>query len=194
MEKVSLHLFSINKSIFYSTYCRYLVCNQISTVSADHHRQSVLLFPVFSDGIAEAGPWIEESKRRPNAKAGLLSRYSSVLSLTITSTKLKCWNFCLQSVTLVPNRRRSFTTSFTDVPSYRDGMIDSWEGVYMLREGFSLLKVVEALPRFFIFIFTYSLHMVDGSNFCSQPAIQKWRGCGLRMMGAREIDTHGNPW
>lgn len=45
----------------------------------------------------------------------------------------------------------------------------------MLREleGLSLLKVVEVLPRYFIFIVKYSARMVDRGNFCSQPAIQK---------------------
>lgn len=45
----------------------------------------------------------------------------------------------------------------------------------MLRglEGLSVLKVVEVLPRYFIFIVKYSARMVDRGNFCSQPAIQK---------------------
>ncbi len=40
-------------------------------------------------------------------------------------------------------------------------------------EGLTLLKVVEVLPRYFIFIVKYSVRMVDRGNFCSQPAIQK---------------------
>lgn len=50
-----------------------------------------------------------------------------------------------------------------------------WEGERMLRglEGLSVLKVVEVLPRYFIFIVKYSARMVDRGNFCSQPAIQK---------------------
>lgn len=168
-----------------------------------------------SEDAVEGGPWMKKKKRK---EAKLLSRYvfpQSVCSfhhtpvlcwggLTLSSTELWCWKFCLQSVTLVPNRRRSFTTSFPDIPPYRDGMIDSeWkkkggysEGVCILRElvGFSLLKVVEVLPRYFIFIVKYSVRMVDRGNFCSQPAIQKWKGCGLWMKGAREIDTHGASW
>lgn len=84
-------------------------------------------------------------------------------------------------MTLVPNRRRSFTTSSPDTPPYRDGMIDprvKKEGILEVcmvgeLEGLSLLKVVEVLPRYFIFIVKYSACMVDRGNFCSQPAIQK---------------------
>lgn len=76
----------------------------------------------------------------------------------------------------------------------KDGVLG--KGVCMPRElvGLSLLKVVEVLPRYFIFIVKYSMRMVDRGNFCSQPAIQKWKGCGLWMKGAREIDTHGASW
>lgn len=76
----------------------------------------------------------EKSKRRHSAKAELLSRsvFSHSVSLlsppepclTLSSTELRCREFRLQSVTLVPNRRRSFTTSSPDIPTYSDGMID----------------------------------------------------------------------
>ena len=40
--------------------------------------------------------------------------------------------------------------------------------------GLSFLKVVaKILPRYFIFIVKYSVHMVDRGNFRSQPTIQK---------------------
>lgn len=83
--------------------------------------------------------------------------------------------------------------------SAKRGVGGYWEYVLcvcMTREleGPSLLKVVEVLPRYFIFIVKYSARMVDRGNFCSQPAIQKWKGCGLWMKGAGEIDTHGASW
>lgn len=125
-------------------------------------------------------------------------------SPTLSSTEPQRLEFRLHSLTLVPNRRRSFTTSSPDIPSIqaRDDRFmrgkrrGFWDSVCMLweLEGLSLLKVVEVLPEYFVFIVKYSVRMVDRGNFCSQPTIQKWKGCGLWMKGAREIDTHGASW
>lgn len=192
--------------------CR-LMCNQCPLCGL-RWRQGVACLA--EGGKTVGGTWIEKEKeakrQHGNSSAYVFPRsvcsfhQNSALcweGLTLSSTELWCWKFRLQSVTLVPNRRRSFTTSSFDIPPYRAGMIDSWvgkkrgckeRGVCILRELVGLLKVVEVLPRYFIFILKYSLHMVDRGNFCSQPAIQKWKGCGLWMKGAREIDTHGASW
>lgn len=56
-----------------------------------------------------------------------------------------------------------------------------------------LLKLVEVLPRCFIFIVKYSVCMVDGGNFCSKRAIQKWKGCGWREPERKtHIGLHGS--
>lgn len=144
--------------------------------------------------------------------------FSLTLSVSLPTRALRCvegaspyhpqslsvWSFAFSHWLWCPTEEDHSPLPLLTSPPYRDGMIDSWEkkgrgfwdSVCMLweLEGLSLLKVVEVLPRYFIFIVKYSTRMVDRGNFCSQPTIQKWKGCGLWMKGAREIDTHGASW
>lgn len=101
----------------------------------------------------------------------------------------------------VVNRRRSFTT-FPSTSHLTGLVIDPWKQKQGTPGGGTGLAELDALtfedgwilPRYFIFIAEYSVRTVDRGNFCSQLAIQKWRGCGLWMKEAREIDMHGASW
>lgn len=68
---------------------------------------------------------------------------------------------------------------------------ENWGYLDCILGEWRVLKVVEVLPRHFIFIVKYSVHMVDRGNFCSQPGIQKWKGCGLWMKGAADRHAWG---
>lgn len=102
---------------------------------------------------------------------------------------------------VVVNRRRSFTTfpSTSHLTGLGDRSMEAKTGDIGRGHGLAELDALTfedgwILPRYFIFKTEYSVRTVDRGNFCSQPAIQKWRGCGLWMKEAREIDMHGASW
>lgn len=72
---------------------------------------------------------------------------------------------------------RSFTTARSE----------SWKGSHFL-------KVVEVLPKYFIFTVKYSVHTVDGAISAVSPPFRSEKGCGLRMKAERETSTglHGS--
>lgn len=161
----------------------------------------------------------EKSKTRQTAKAELLSRYVFPHTVRLLFPPEPC--IVLKESDLIIHRAslsgvsplvgdfgaqpekisHHFLSWHTSIQGWNDRSMSAKKegilgGCVCMREldGLSLLKVVEVLPRYFIFIVKYSARMVDRGNFCSQPAIQKWKGCGLWMKGAREIDTHGASW